>query len=307
MRRLRCHLPAESPLILALPPCILTQFGRKEGKGTLSKNPKVLEVFHVNRLEVRVYASRSDLGVGAAQAVAAQMRALLQRQSIVRMIFAAAPSQNEFLAELGSLPDLDWSRVTAFHMDEYVGLGAHAPQSFARFLRERLFEQVRPGTVHYLDGLSGPETVCRQYGAVLAEAPIDIICAGIGENGHLAFNDPPVADFSDPLTMKVVALTQESREQQVHDGCFPDLAAVPTHALTITIPVIIGAGQLHTMVPGPTKARAVRDALLEPISPACPATILRCHPSAVLYVDPDSAALFRADRRRQEGIGHAHG
>ncbi len=259
----------------------------------------LLEELTIDRLQVRIYADRAALGAAAAQAVAADMRAALQSAARARMIFAAAPSQNEMLAELGALPGIDWPRVTALHMDEYVGLSGDAPQSFARYLREHLFARVRPGAVHYLNGLADPAAECARYAGLLAEGPIDIVCGGIGENGHLAFNDPPDADFEDPLTVKVVRLAQRSREQQVHDGCFPTLAVVPTQALTVTIPVLVGAAHLHICVPGPTKAQAVHDTLLGPISAACPATILRRHPSAVLYVDRDSAALFLAERGRQ--------
>jgi len=221
--------------------------------------PKLLQKIKIDQLAVEIYASRGDLGSAAAQAVAERMRILLNQQDQVRMVFAAAPSQNEFLAELGTLPGLDWQRVTALHMDEYVGLGADAPQSFVRFLRDHLFDKVKPGVVHYLNGLATDlEAECQRYSGLINEAPIDIVCAGIGENGHLAFNDPPYADFDDPKTVKVVKLALRSREQQVHDGCFPRLDAVPTRALTLTIPALMAASHIHCIVPGPTKAEAVR-------------------------------------------------
>mgnify|MGYP005843601149 CR=1 FL=1 len=261
------------------------------------RDPVPVESPTVDRLQVRIYENRGDLGVAAARDMAERMRTLLERQAGVRVVFASAPSQNEFLAELGTLPGLDWSRVTAFHMDEYVGLGPEAPQSFSRFLQEALFDRVKPGVFHRLNGLAAdPEAECRRYAELLRQAPIDIVCAGIGENGHLAFNDPPVADFDDPRTVKPVDLTPESREQQVHDGCFPELEAVPRQALTLTIPAMTGAGHIFCMVPGPTKARAVRDTLLGSVSTACPATILRRHGSATLYLDRAAAALYVAER-----------
>jgi glucosamine-6-phosphate deaminase len=209
------------------------------------------------------------------------------------MVFASAPSQDEFLATLSCRTDIAWDRVVAFHMDEYIGLPADAPQSFGRFLRERLFDKAQPGEVHFIDGqASDPEAECHRYTGLLQAHPVDIVCAGIGENGHLAFNDPHVADFSDPLLVKVVELDKVSRTQQVHDGCFPDLESVPTHALTMTMPALTAARSVFAMVPGPTKAQAIRDTLEGLIGPHCPATILREHPDAVLFIDQDSASLL---------------
>jgi len=263
----------------------------------MGEHPVPQERFRVDRLSVEIYATRDDMGIAAARAVARCMRSLLEEKNHIRMIFAAAPSQNEFLAELASSPDLDWKRVTALHMDEYVGVDADAPQSFVRYLRERLYDRVDPGIVHSLNGSASDLAVeCECYARLINAAPIDILCAGIGENGHLAFNDPPGADFDAPETVKVVDLTLTCREQQVHDGCFPDLDSVPRQALTLTIPAMMVASYAFCVVPGPTKAEAVRDTLLEPISAACPATILRRHQSAVLYVDADSARLFRSER-----------
>jgi glucosamine-6-phosphate deaminase len=236
------------------------------------------------------------MGVAAGCAVAGLMRKLLQERDTVRMIFAAAPSQNEFLAELSSAPDIDWSRVTALHMDEYVGLSADAPQSFVRYLREHLFDQVQPGTVHLLNGSApDPTEECDRYARLVNEAPIDILCAGIGENGHLAFNDPP-ADFNDSNTVKVVDLALSCRQQQVNDGCFSDLESVPSKAYTLTVPALMAAHHAFCVVPGPTKAEAVRATLRSSISPSCPATILRTHEKAVLYVDAEAASLFMPHR-----------
>jgi len=221
------------------------------------------------------------------------MKDIIADRGEVAIVFAAAPSQNEFLATIRSLNGIAWDKVIAFHMDEYIGLTADAPQGFGNFLREHLFESVKPGTVYYLDGQApDPEEECKRYAALLEAHPVDIVCAGIGENGHLAFNDPPVADFADPVPVKVVQLDEACRMQQVHDGCFPDFDSVPTHALTMTIPALIAAQRIYTVVPGPTKAQAIKDTLTGSVGTHCPATALRQHPDSVLYIDRDSASLL---------------
>jgi glucosamine-6-phosphate deaminase len=250
-------------------------------------------VAHFDNLRVEIYPNRQLLGEAAARAVAARVRDLLARQDRVAMIFAAAASQSEFLAALAVAPDLDWRRVVAFHLDEYLGLAPDAPQNFGNFLRARIFDRVRPGTVHYLNGNApDPHAEAARYAALLAAHPLDVACVGIGENGHLAFNDPPVADFADPRAVKLVEIDEISRNQQVHDGAFARLEDVPRLALTVTIPPIVGARHLSCVVPAPAKAPAVRDTLLGPIATSCPASILRRHEHAVLYLDRDSARLL---------------
>jgi len=247
----------------------------------------------VDSLQIKIYPDRRQLGAAAAHAVADGMKETIASQGSVTVVFASAPSQNEFLAALAALQGIDWNRVVALHMDEYLGLPAGAPQGFGNFLQERLYDQVRPGAVHFLNGQTAdPERECRRYAGLLQTHPVDIVCAGIGENGHLAFNDPPVADFADPLKVKVVELEAACRMQQVHDGCFPDLNSVPTHALTLTIPALLAARQIYTIVPGPTKAQAVRDTLTGPVGLHCPATALRQHPHSILYIDGESASLL---------------
>lgn len=242
----------------------------------------------VDALTVQVYENRETMGKAAAHAVAAKMQALLASQPSVRMVFASAPSQNEFLATLRTIEGIDWSRVTAFHMDEWVGLPADAPQSFARFIQRNLFDHVLPGTVHLIDTTNTGEAECHRYGALVGEQPIDIICLGIGENGHIAFNDPPVADFNDPETMKPVQLDDVCRNQQLHDGPFPSIDDVPTHGITLTIPSMMSGRHLFCMVPGPRKTEAIRRTLRGPISEACPATILRRHEDCLLFLDRDA-------------------
>lgn len=242
----------------------------------------------VDSLKVRVYRNRNEMGEAAGAEVASKIKELLMKRQTVRMIFAAAPSQNEMLDRLASDSDIDWQRVTAFHMDEYIGLPDGAPQAFSRYLRKRLFDRVKPGTVHLIDSANPVAEECSRYEALLREAPIDIVCLGIGENGHIAFNDPPVADFHDPLLVKAVELDPVCRRQQVNDGCFRTLEEVPTYALTLTIPALLSGAHLFCVVPGPTKRQAVARTLRGPISTACPSTALRRHTDCTLYVDRDS-------------------
>jgi glucosamine-6-phosphate deaminase len=249
-----------------------------------------IRTFKVEKLQSKVYTDRKAMGAAAGKAAAEKLKELLQKKA-VSVIFAAAPSQNEFLETLVAEKGIDWSRVTAFHMDEYVGLPGTAPQSFGRWLRDRIFGKVKPGQVHYLDGMAkdaGQE--CARYSKLLQASPPDITCMGIGENGHLAFNDPPVADFNDPHAVKVVELDLASRQQQVNDGCFDKLDAVPKTAMTLTIPTLLSAPWIYCMVPGPRKAPAVKRTLEGAIATGCPATILRKHDRALLFLDKDSAS-----------------
>lgn len=240
------------------------------------------------RLRLSRHATRHELGAAAGAAIAACLRRLLDGGRLVRMIFAAAPSQDATLAALAAAEGIDWRRITAFHMDEYIGLPPAAPQRFAAYLDLRLFDRVRPGTVHRIDTTADAAHECRRYGQLVAAGPIDVVCLGIGENGHLAFNDPPDADFADPDPMRVVTLARTSRQQQVHDGCFASLEEVPRQAVTLTIPTLLRGRHLFCSVPGDTKRSAVERTLHGPISTACPASILRTHPDCTLYVDADS-------------------
>lgn len=243
-----------------------------------------------DQLAVHRADDRAAMGLAAGQAAAAALRAAIAARGQARLILAAAPSQNETLAALRTAPDLDWSRVTILHMDEYLGLAAGHPATFRAYLAAHFLDHVRPAAFHGIAGeTTNPTAECARYTALLTAAPVDVCCFGIGENGHLAFNDPPVADFTDPAQIKIVQLDPACRAQQVHDGCFPTLDAVPTHALTLTIPALLAARLLIGSVPGPRKADAVRATLHGPIATACPASILRQKPGAHLYVDSDSA------------------
>ena len=244
----------------------------------------------IDQLNVYVFPNRLDMGRAAAAAFSVALRQLLEKQEKVRTIFAAAPSQNEFLAALVQEKNLEWQRVEAFHMDEYIGLPKEHPAGFGYFLRERLFNLLPFGRVEYIDiTATDPHAECGRYASLLAEGPIDLGALGIGENGHIAFNDPPVADFNDPAAVKVVQLEEACRQQQVNDGCFQVLSAVPEFAVTLTIPTLMQAGQMVCIVPGPRKAAAVKAALEDPIGVHCPATILRTHGNAGLYLDQDAA------------------
>jgi glucosamine-6-phosphate deaminase len=242
----------------------------------------------IDRLDVRSFPARRDMGAAAAADVAAELRTRLARQPGVRMIFAAAPSQAEMLEALVMAPDIDWRRVTAFHMDEYVGLPPGAPERFASWLDARVFSRLPFGSVDRIVPEPDPGDAATAYAARLAAAPIDVVCLGIGVNGHIAFNDPPVADFADPLDVKVVELDAVCRQQQVDDKCFANLADVPHEALTLTVPRLLRAEKLFCVVPGPLKREAVRQTLDGPVATACPASILRTHPDCTLYLDAES-------------------
>ena len=245
----------------------------------------------IDQLDVRVYPDRDEMGRSAAQEAAQAIRGLLAEREEVNLIFAAAPSQSEFLRALCAEGDIDWGRVNAFHMDEYCGLVPDAPQTFGNFLEKALFAKVPLKAVHYLrDAGTSPEEICGNYAELLERYPADIVCLGIGENGHIAFNDPPVADFGDPKLVKLVELDPLCRRQQVNDGCFSSLEEVPAYAVTLTVPALCRAEKMFCVVPGARKAAAVRDTCKGEVGEKCPATALRLHGAAVLYLDGDSAA-----------------
>jgi glucosamine-6-phosphate deaminase len=247
----------------------------------------------VGQLRVRIADDAGALAQGAASEAAAALRDAVARRGRAHAMLATGNSQVRFLEVLVGRDDVDWSRVTAFHMDEYVGIGADHPASFCRYMRERVASRVALREFHYIDGdAPDPDAEARRYEALLAEHPLDLCCLGIGENGHLAFNDPPVADFDDPRDVKVVALEHASRAQQVGEGHFPTIDDVPTHAVTVTIPALLRAARVLAVVPEARKARPVRDALEGPVTTACPASVLRRHPDATLHLDPDSSSLL---------------
>ena len=249
--------------------------------------------FTVDNLKVKVLDSRLEMGKAAAADIRARMLALLSEKEYINVIFAAAPSQNETLASLLEYDDIDWTRINAFHMDEYVGLDKNAPQRFGNYLTEHIFSHKPFRSINYIDPSNTAEAECARYTALLKEYPTDIVILGIGENGHIAFNDPGVADFNDKAMIKPVELDEVCRNQQVNDGCFATLSDVPTHALTLTVPTLFAAASLFCSVPAKTKAWAVKETLTtDKIDEHCPAAIMRRHSDATLYCDPDSASMI---------------
>ncbi len=251
----------------------------------------MLKSMKADLLQVNIYENRNEMGKAAAIDISAAIKKVLAEKECCNMIFAAAPSQNEVLAAVAGDESIDFTRVNAFHMDEYIGLPGTAPQAFGNFLRRAIFEKAPFGSVHYIDGNAVDiEAECARYTALLQQYPTDIVVLGIGENGHVAFNDPPVADFADKVLIKPVPLDPICRQQQVNDGCFASIDLVPTHALTLTVPALMRGKELFCVVPAPTKANAVEATVKGPIGEACPATAMRNHPAVTLYLDPDSAA-----------------
>lgn len=253
----------------------------------------VARSFRVDSLPVRVYPDRPALGRDAARMAHEYLSSVLSRQGQAAVILATGNSQIQFLGDLVQLGGIDWSSVTLFHMDEYLGLDANHSASFRRYMRERVESRVKPKAFHYLEGDAlEPIKECERYSQLLAAQPIDLCCMGVGENGHIAFNDPPVADLNDPLRVKIVQLDQACRMQQVGEGHFPTLDAVPKYALTLTISALCAAQKIICISPEKRKAKAVKALLEGPIGPACPASALRRQPQATLLLDEESAALL---------------
>lgn len=253
-----------------------------------------IEKLKVDNLVVEVYKTREEMGKAAAMFTTALIQKLLTEEQQINVAFAAAPSQNEFLDCLVTMSNIKWEFIRAFHLDEYLGLSFETPQRLANYLRRKLFDRVSFMEVHYLVPERGltPEEMCARYRELLDRYPLHIACIGIGENGHIAFNDPPVADFCDPCKVKVVRLDETCRRQQVNDGCFATLDEVPTHAITLTIPAIMEAKTIVCVVPGRRKREAIKRALEGPITTECPASILRTHQHATLFLDSESASLI---------------
>ena len=247
----------------------------------------------MDQLPVRIFPTQEGLAAVAADDAAAILKNAIAARGRARAIIATGNSQDQFLAQLIQRAGIAWSKVELFHMDEYLGMPITHPASFRRYLKQRVFDRVHPQVAHYLDGDAlEPLKAMRDYAAALAAAPVDLCCLGIGENGHLAFNDPPVADFADPETIKLVKLDEKCRRQQVGEGHFPNLDAVPAYAITLTIPALCRVGRMIAVVPEKRKAEAVKASLEGPVATACPGSFLRRQPHAVLYLDADSSSLL---------------
>ncbi len=252
-----------------------------------------MKSFIKDKLTVKIYENRAEMGKGSASDIKATLVKLLKENDEINMIFAAAPSQNDVLKELISCGEIDWSRINAFHMDEYIGLTKDAPQGFGNFLTDKIFSRVNFKSVNLIDATAKDVNYeIERYSKLLKEHPVSVVVLGIGENGHIAFNDPGVADFNDKMMVKEVVLDEKCRQQQVNDGCFESIDKVPKTALTLTVPTLVSAKHLFCIVPTKLKAQAVYDTVNGEITEGCPASILRTREGAVLYLDSESAGLL---------------
>jgi glucosamine-6-phosphate deaminase len=251
-------------------------------------------VLAFDRARVVIHPDLAQMARAAADQAADVMRAAVRERGAANVMFATGNSQLAFVEALVTgTDDVPWADTIIFHMDEYVGVGPDHPAGFQNWIRERIVAPTSPRAAHYVEGLGDPEANAAHYAELLSRHPLDLCCLGIGENGHLAFNDPGVADFSDPLSVKVVELEPACRQQQVNEGHFPDLTSVPAHAITVTIPALLAARQVMAIVPEARKAEPVRTALTGPVSTSCPASALRTIPQATIYLEPESARLLQ--------------
>ena len=243
----------------------------------------------IGEINVHVFDTRQEMGQAAAEDAEKRIQRIIAEKGTATVVFAAAPSQNELLESLLEA-DIDWTRVRAMHMDEYIGLPEDHPAGFGNFLRRAIFDQLPFKEIHYLsDSKASPDTICTRYTALINQYPPDLVLLGVGENGHLAFNDPAVADFEDPETVKIVELDDVCRMQQVNDGCFDTFDEVPERAITLTMSAILNINDAVTVVPGKNKAQAIDRMLNGEITTACPASILKTKENTALYLDIDSA------------------
>ncbi len=251
------------------------------------------KTFDVDKLHVSIFDTPEGLGQAAAQFVTKTVNEAIQKKGKANVILATGASQFPFLEALKKM-DIDWQKVTVFHLDEYKGISDTHPASFRKYLKDRILDEVKPKKVYFLNGDAedlAAET--KRYESLLKEHPIDIACIGIGENGHIAFNDPPVADFNDPLLVKVVELDEACRNQQLGEGWFPTFEDVPKEALSLTITAIMNCKTISCVVPDKRKAEAVYNTLYAEINTKCPGTILRKHADTTLFLDEGSASKLK--------------
>jgi glucosamine-6-phosphate deaminase len=255
--------------------------------------PEPLRTFTVDSLSVMVFAQPETLAKAAALVTRQHLQEILAAQNRAAVILATAHSQLRFSEALAGMEGMDWSQVTFFHMAEFLGISAEHQASFRRLLREPLISRIKPLATHYLEGdAAQPLDECERYARLLRTQPLDLCCLGMGENARLAFNDATTSDFADPRWIKIVKLDPKCRLQQVGEGLFPHLPAVPQYALTLTLPTLCSAKRIVCVVPEKRQAQAVKDTLQGPITPACPASILRRQARATLFLDADSASLL---------------
>jgi glucosamine-6-phosphate deaminase len=247
-------------------------------------------------MQIKTYVDRSTMSQAAARHAARTLRETLGHRGRARIVAATGASQFEFLDALAKAPDIDWSRVEMFHLDEYVGLPIEHPASFRKYLLERLIRKTGITRYHLLDAERDATAVAERVGEEIAQEPIDVAFVGIGENGHLAFNDPP-ADFDTERPYLVVALDEACRRQQVGEGWFASVADVPSHAVSMSVRQILKCREIICVVPDARKAQAVKACLDGEVSPMSPASILQTHANTTVYLDLDSAALLRPERR----------
>ncbi|MBW4632361.1 MAG: glucosamine-6-phosphate deaminase [Iphinoe sp. HA4291-MV1] len=251
--------------------------------------------FRVDALQVQVYNSEVELAQDVAGIAQKHLQHTLEQNDAAALLLATGNSQMKFLDTLIANGSLDWSRITCFHLDEYLGISAKHGASFRRYLHERVEKRVNPKEFHYIEGDAiQPLTECDRYTKLLQAQPIDLCCLGVGENGHLAFNDPAVADFNDPHILKLVKLDIVNRQQQVNTGYFSSLESVPQYAFTVTLPMICSARKIICLAPAKRKAKIVKQMLEGDITTDCPASILRTQEQATLFLDVDSAALVNS-------------
>lgn len=252
-----------------------------------------IRTFQADQLAVRVYPSQNEMSTDVAHIVHDHLVTTIEQQGSAAAIMATGNSQIQFLEKLVALGGVDWSTVTLFHMDEYLGITGDHSASFRKYMRERVESRVKPKAFHYLTGEADlPLDECTRYSDLLKAQPIDLCCLGIGENGHLAFNDPHVANLEDPYWVKLVRLDDECKMQQVNENHWPSLEAVPPYAYTLTIPALLSAKKIICVAPEKRKAKAVKATLQGPISAECPASALRNTPQATLFLDDDSTELL---------------